>query len=122
MKIRMLASMSGPVVSLKPGDETEAFSDGECARLIAAGYAVSLEPAAPTEVSASEGSDAGATGDTPSDAADEAVADVAPAATTEVLTTEVAAAAAEGDAPADAEGEAEPAPKSSKSRAKGADA
>ncbi|TDT94915.1 hypothetical protein DFO45_2673 [Azorhizobium sp. AG788] len=122
MKIRMLVSIAGSDFALSRNDETERFSPNECARLIAAGYAVSLEPAAPTEVSASEGSDAGATGDTPSDAADEAAADVAPAATTEVLTTEVADAAAEGDAPADAEGEAEPAPKSSKSRAKGADA
>lgn len=40
MKIKMLAGFSGVDFSLSPGDETEAFSAKEAARMIEAGFAV----------------------------------------------------------------------------------
>lgn len=40
MKIKMLAGFSGVDFSLSPGDETDAFSSEEAARMIEAGFAV----------------------------------------------------------------------------------
>lgn len=45
MKIRMKTSMQGPTVSLRRGDEVE-FHDAEADRLIAAGIAEAVDPAA----------------------------------------------------------------------------
>lgn len=47
MKLRMLTSMSGTLLTLNRGDITEAFTDKEAARLIKAGFAepVGDEPA-----------------------------------------------------------------------------
>lgn len=44
MKIRMKVSISGLDFALKPNDETDRFSDAECARLIEAGAAEEVQP------------------------------------------------------------------------------
>ena len=46
MKIRMLIPIASQRIAFAPGDETDYFSDAECKRLIAKGYAEEVKPVA----------------------------------------------------------------------------